>query len=111
MVGIDWALNNVRCQQGGQRTLVRFHGRTLASLSIIQGAPRLCRHISIALIVSRRKQMKPPLRNDGPVLDELIKRARRFGDSKSIFGLLLFLEREIGSGDKGGPPFLDERTH
>jgi hypothetical protein len=104
MVGIDWALNNVRCQQGGQRTLVQFHGRTLASLSIIQGAPRLCRHISVALIAPRRKQMKPP-RNDGPVLDELVKRARRFGDSKSIFALLLLLEREIGSETKVALPF------
>jgi hypothetical protein len=28
--------------------------------------------------------MKPPLRNDGPVLDELIQRVRRLGDSQEI---------------------------
>jgi hypothetical protein len=49
--------------------------------------------------------MKPPLRNDGPVPDELIQRARRFGDSKSIFALLLLLEREIDSETKVTLPF------
>lgn len=44
--------------------------------------------------------MKPPLRNDGLVLDELIERARHLGDSKSIFALLLRLKREIGSEAK-----------
>ena len=49
--------------------------------------------------------MKPPLRDDGPVLDELIQRVRRFGDSQSIFALLLLLEREIGSETKVTLPF------
>jgi hypothetical protein len=44
--------------------------------------------------------MKPPLRNDGLVFDELIERARHLRDSKSIFALLLLLEREIGSEAK-----------
>ena len=48
--------------------------------------------------------MKPPLRKDGPVLDELVKRARLFGDGKSIFALLLLLEREIGSETKVALP-------
>jgi hypothetical protein len=49
--------------------------------------------------------MKPPLRKDGPVLDELVKRARLFGDSKSIFALLLLFEREIDSETKVALPF------
>jgi hypothetical protein len=44
--------------------------------------------------------MKPPLPNDGLVFDELIERARPLRDSKSIFALLLLLEREIGSEAK-----------
>jgi hypothetical protein len=51
--------------------------------------------------------MKPPFRNDGLVFDELIERARPLRDSKSIFALLLLLEREIGSeakNSKSAPP-------
>jgi hypothetical protein len=44
--------------------------------------------------------MKPPLRNDGLVFDELIERPRHLRDSKSILALLLLLEREIGSEAK-----------
>jgi hypothetical protein len=41
--------------------------------------------------------MKPPVDKDDSLLQKLIESARRHGDSKSIFGLLLLLEREIGS--------------
>ena len=41
--------------------------------------------------------MKRPHFKDEPVLQELIESARHCGDSKSIFGLLLLLEREICS--------------
>jgi len=74
--------------------------RTSAPLSIIQGAPRWYCHIKIALIVGCRKQMKSPFRNDGLVFDELIDKARPLRDSKSIFALLLLLERELGSEAK-----------
>jgi hypothetical protein len=41
--------------------------------------------------------MKSPANQDDSLLQKLIESARRHGDSKSIFGLLLALEREIGS--------------
>jgi hypothetical protein len=41
--------------------------------------------------------MKSPANQDDSLLQKLIESARRHGDSKSIFGLLLVLEREIGS--------------
>ena len=41
--------------------------------------------------------MKSPANQDDSLLQKFIESARRDGDSKSIFGLLLFLEREIGS--------------
>jgi hypothetical protein len=44
--------------------------------------------------------MKPPIGNDGLVFDELTERARPLRDSKSIFALLLLLERQIGSEAK-----------
>jgi hypothetical protein len=49
--------------------------------------------------------MKSPLNQDDSVLQKLIESARRDGDSKSIFGLLLLLEREIRSdGQPRGVP-------
>jgi hypothetical protein len=44
--------------------------------------------------------MKQPLSDDEPVYQKLIESARHRGDSKSIFGLLLFLERQIRSEAK-----------
>jgi hypothetical protein len=44
--------------------------------------------------------MKQPLSNDELVYQKLIESAKYRGDSKSIFGLLLFLEREIRSEAK-----------
>jgi hypothetical protein len=64
-------------------------------------------------MVSRRKQMNPPFRYDSPVPHELIERASSPGnDSKSIFALLLRLEREIGSEAKAPIPFsMNERIN
>ena len=39
--------------------------------------------------------MKPPPGNENDVLDKLIESVRSHGDSKSIFGLLLLIEREL----------------
>jgi hypothetical protein len=39
--------------------------------------------------------MKRPVSKNEPVAQEFIESAKRHGDSKSIFGLLLLLEREI----------------
>jgi hypothetical protein len=41
--------------------------------------------------------MNSPVNQDDSLLQKLIESARRHGDSKSIFGLLLLLEREIRS--------------
>ena len=41
--------------------------------------------------------MKSPTNQDDSLLQKLSESARRHGDSKSIFGLLLLLEREIRS--------------
>jgi hypothetical protein len=46
--------------------------------------------------------MKSSLNQDDSVLQKLIESARRDGDSKSIFGLLLLLEREIRSDARHG---------
>jgi hypothetical protein len=39
--------------------------------------------------------MKPPPGNENEVLDKLIESVRSHGDGKSIFGLLLLIEREL----------------
>ena len=39
--------------------------------------------------------MKPPPGNENDVLDKLVDSVRSHGDSKSIFGLLLLIEREL----------------
>jgi hypothetical protein len=44
--------------------------------------------------------MKRPLRKDEPEVQEFIKSAKQHADSKSIFGLLLLLERQIRSETK-----------
>ena len=44
--------------------------------------------------------MKRPLRKDEPVVQELIESTEHQADSKSIFGLLLLLERQIRSETK-----------
>ena len=41
--------------------------------------------------------MKPPTDQDESLLQKLVESAKRHDDSKSIFGLLLLLEREICS--------------
>ena len=41
--------------------------------------------------------MKPPADQDESLLQKLVESAKRHDDSKSIFGLLLLLEREIRS--------------
>jgi hypothetical protein len=41
--------------------------------------------------------MKSPVDQDDSLLQKLIESAKRDGDSKSIFGLLLLIEREIRS--------------
>jgi hypothetical protein len=41
--------------------------------------------------------MKPPTDQDESLLQKLVESAKRHDDSKSIFGLLLLLEREIRS--------------
>ena len=44
--------------------------------------------------------MKAPVTQNESLLQRLVESARRDGDSKSVFGFLLLLEREIGSDAK-----------
>jgi hypothetical protein len=56
------------------------------------------------------KPMKPPPGNENEVLDKLSESVRSHGDSKSIFGLLLRIERELRaeSLDNGSTVALPE---
>jgi hypothetical protein len=55
--------------------------------------------------------MKRPLRKDEPVAEELIESARQHADSKSIFGLLLLLERQIRSETKHSHAATPDHNH
>jgi hypothetical protein len=50
---------------------------------------------SAVLKLRATEAMKPPPGNENDVLDKLIDSARSHDDSKSIFGLLLLIEREL----------------
>ena len=64
--------------------------------------------------------MKPLPGNENDVLDKLIESVRSHGDSKSIFGLLLLIERELRAESLDscstlalpkGKRALDQRRH
>jgi hypothetical protein len=44
--------------------------------------------------------MKPPPGSENDLFDKLIESIRRHGDSKSIFRLLLLIERELQTGSR-----------
>ena len=69
----------------------------LAPLSFIQGIPRLTSVLLSCFNPIRLKHMKSPPSKADAVLHELAQSARSNGDSKSVFGLLLLIEREIRS--------------
>ena len=69
----------------------------LTPLSFIQVIPRLTSVFLSCFNHIRLKHMKSLPSKDDAVLHELIQSARSNGDSKSVFGLLLLIEREIRS--------------
>ena len=53
------------------------------------------------------KPMKSPQGNENDLLHRLVERARNQGDSKSIFGLLLLIERELRAESLDSRPPMD----
>jgi hypothetical protein len=74
--------------------------RSLAPLSFIQGIPRLTSILLTCLNLVRLKRMESPPCKDDAVLHKLIQSARSNGDSKSVFGFLLLVERKIRSEEQ-----------
>ena len=74
--------------------------RSLAPLSFIQGIPRLTSILLTCLNLVRLKRMESRPGKDDAVLHKLIQSARSNGDSKSVFGLLLLIERKIRSEEQ-----------
>ena len=60
--------------------------------------------VGLKLSALQKLMNSSPLGNENDVLHRLIERARSDGDSKSIFGLLLLIERELRAES------LDSRT-
>ena len=69
-------------------------------LSFIQGIPRLTSILLTCLNRVRLKRMKSRPCKDDALLHKLIQSARSNGDSKSVFGLLLLIERKIRSEEQ-----------